>query len=107
MRNPTLPREGDLYKTFTVDTYTFEIRYGYYAENERNRVEPLPIFPDFVNNPVCTASGVPITTRLQIPCVHYQSSCPERPDGWCGDCVHYESYKDEFGLCRCRERKRE
>lgn len=106
MRNMTHPNEGDLYRIYTVDTHTFEIRYGYYAENERGRVEPLPIFPDFVEAPVYTETGVPVTTLLQIPCRHYQSSRSGRPDGWCGDCIHYESVQGEFGLCRCLYRKR-
>lgn len=107
MRTAANPKEGDLYKIYTVDSHTFEIRYGYYEENERGRVEPLPIFPDFVETPVYTKTGIPITTLLQIPCRHYRSGRPEAPDGWCGDCVHYDSVKDEFGLCRCPYRKRE
>ena len=107
MKNRTIPKEGDIYRVYTVDGHTFEIKYGYYSENERGRVEPLPVFPDLVDSPVYTASGMPVTTRLQSPCRHYQSCDPERPDEWCDDCIHYESVHGEFGLCRSSQRKRE
>lgn len=107
MRNIALPTEGDLYKIVVLDDHTFEIRYGYYAEEERGRVEPLPLFPDLVDRPVYTAGGVPVTTRLQIPCGHYYPNRTCQPEGWCGDCTHYENVREEFGLCRCPYRKRE
>ena len=43
-------RDGDLYKTVTVHGKTFELRYGYYEEYERESLfsEPIPIYPDFL-----------------------------------------------------------
>ena len=106
MRDPTLPKEGDLYKIFTLEGHTFEIRYGYYEENERGRVEPLPVYPDFLKDPHYTARGEPITSLIQMACPHYRSG-QDRPEYWCGDCAHYSGGKAEIGICRCPERKRE
>ena len=44
-------REGDLHKIVIIGDTVFEIRYGYTSEEERNRWEPVPIYPDFVNKP--------------------------------------------------------
>lgn len=104
---PTLPNEGDLYKTITVGDLTFEIRYGYYAENERGRVEPLPIFPDLVADPVFTSRGFPVTAYVQHPCKYYKPQHPSRPEDWCGDCRYYDGGQAKMGRCLCPKRKRE
>ncbi len=107
MKKMTTPQEGDLYKTYQVDTHTFHIRYGYYEENERGRVEPLPIFPDLIANPLYTVSGQPIVTLLQAPCREYDPRDPYRQEEWCGDCRHYAGGKEELGTCQCQCRKLE
>ena len=103
----TLPAEGDLYKLFVVDGHTFEIRYGYYEENERGRVEPLPVFPDLIKHPVYNEKGYPLAVRIQPACGHYRSRREKFPDGWCGDCIHYDGGREEMGRCLCPMRKRE
>lgn len=105
MRNTTLPKEGEVYRTYTVDQHTFEIRYGYHEENERGRVEPLPIFPDFEINPVYTQNGEPITAYVQYPCKHYSPRDPKEPEEWCGDCTYYDGGRIEMGRCLCPQRK--
>lgn len=105
--DPALPREGDLYKICTVDDLSFEIRYGYHTENERGRVEPLPIFPDMVAGPAYTRSGIPVTAYVQAPCGHYTPRHPSLPEEWCGDCVHYGGGREKMGRCLCPERQLE
>lgn len=96
-----LPREGDLYKVYQIDRHIFEIRYGYYADDERGRVEPLPVFPDLRTQPVYTAAGHPIVTLVQQPCDRYRPKNPLRREDWCGDCHHYSGGRDELGICLC------
>lgn len=102
---PELPKEGDLYRIITVDDLSFEIRYGYHAENERGRVEPLPIFPDLVAAPVFTHSGIPVTAYVQVPCRHYMPRQPAGPEDWCGDCIYYGGGRKKMGCCLCPHRK--
>lgn len=93
------PTEGALYRTYEIDDYIFEIYYGYYAEEERGRVEPLPVFPDLAEKAVFASSGERIVTSVQIPCGRYRPVDPEQPEGWCGDCLAYSGGKAEIGLC--------
>ena len=101
-----IPIDGELYKVYTVCGHRFEIRYGYYEEGERGRVDPVPIFPDFKQNPVYTQDGFRIVSLIQLPCKEY---CPknisERND-WCGDCIHYDGDKNEIAVCRCKNTTR-
>lgn len=106
-QDTTLPREGDLHRVYIVDNLSFEIRYGYHEENERGRVEPLPIFPDMVTDPVYTHSGIPVTAYVQAPCAHYTPRQQAYPEEWCGDCHHYGGGREKMGRCLCPERRRE
>lgn len=101
------PREGTLYRTYMIDDYKFDIFYGYYDENERGRVEPLPVFPDLMEQRVYAASGEMIVTALQAPCAQYDAKDPNRPEEWCGDCLHYAGGKAEIGICVHQENRRE
>lgn len=107
IRDSMQPREGDIYRIYTVEGLSFEIRYGYHAENERGRVEPLPIFPDMVETPVYTPGGIPVTTYTQAPCRHYKPWQPAEPEEWCGDCLYYDGGREKMGCCLCPERKRQ
>ena len=107
IRNQTFPREGDLFGIYTVDDLSFEIRYGYHAENERGRVEPLPIFPDMVASPAYTRGGLPVTAYVQSPCDHYRPRHQVCPEEWCGDCLHYGGGREKMGHCLCPARRRE
>ena len=106
MRSPALPKEGDLYRIYTVDDCTFEIRYGFYEEKERYLVEPLPIFPDMVTAPVYTSDGVPVTAYVQAPCSYYNPCMPQQPEEWCGDCLHYDGGQKKMGRCLCPQRRK-
>lgn len=107
MEERKIPGEGDLFGIYTVEDLTFEIRYGYHAENERGRVDPLPIFPDMVSVPVYTKNGIPVTACVQAPCRHYRPRNPDHPEEWCGDCLHYGGKREKMARCLCPERRRE
>lgn len=95
----TTPKEGDLYRTYQIDGHRFDIYYGYYDESERDRVEPLPIFPDLKQKAIHTETGERIVTSLQLPCPHYSPKDPDRPELWCGDCCSYAGGRAEMGVC--------
>ncbi len=107
MRKAQLPREGELYKVIDIENITFKIIYGYYEESERDKVEPLPVFPDLKDKPIYTARGYPVVTAIQEPCEYYTPLNKERSEQWCGDCIHYLSSSDEISVCGCKERKLE
>ena len=100
---PPTPKEGDLYKVIRLHGASFEIRYGYYADIDRD-LEPMEIYPDFKSNPAYTPDGAPFVTLMQDPCPHYQ---PRRksaePD--CSSCQYLERGEELIGICRCPQRK--
>ncbi len=104
MQKAVIPCEGDLYKVIEVDNNTFQILYGYYEESERDRVEPLPVFPDLKENPVYTSDGKPIVTAIQEPCEYYISKNENRSEEWCGDCISYLDADKEISICGCTEK---
>ncbi len=99
------PREGDLYKRVTVAGHQFELRYGYYEEQERLSYPPVVLFPDLSEGLLHCEKGYPLVTQVQDPCEFY---CPKKgaPDNWCGDCSHYEAEHREIGICRCEHRRK-
>lgn len=100
---PPVPQEGDLYKELTVFGETFEIRYGYYEEFERQHHEPMAIYPDFIKHPVYTEEGYPFVTAMQDICNHYEGI----PHGdTCCECGNFRKGPDLFGLCTCLHKKR-
>ena len=96
-------REGDLYKTLEIFGRRFALYYGYYEEYERERGEhPIPIYPDFCENPVYTEDGYPFVTQMQAACDRFGDG---REDRFCVDCPHYRDGEDLIGICLCEERK--
>ncbi len=104
MHKVAIPREGDLYKVIEIEKNTFKILYGYYEESERDKVEPLPVFPNLKENPVYTADGKPIVTAIQDPCEYYAPKNEERSEEWCGDCISYLNTDKEISVCGRTER---
>ena len=96
-------RDGDLYKIIELHGKVFELRYGYYEEFERERGDPLPIFPDFKNNPVYTKDGFPFVTQMQELCQYGSSSFK---DGCCVDCAYYKQGDDLIGICTNEKNKK-
>ena len=101
MSDRDTPKEGDLYKEVTISDKTFRLVYGYYEsfERENSLNEPIPIYPDFINEPQYTAEGIPIATAMQNICKYYLGKNDE--DSSCLDCGHFRSCEDLFGLCTC------
>ena len=97
--------EGTLYKNLTVFDKTFEVRYGYYEKFERENANsyPVPIYPDFLKDPLYTRDGHPFVTKMQELC-RFGSS--KFKDGCCADCPHYLHGEEMIGICTCAENRR-
>lgn len=95
-------RDGDLYKIINIDGIAFEIRYGYYEEFERDRSEPMPIYPDLISTPRYTTDGSPIVTAMQDVCHGFEGG--DRDLG-CYGCRHFRECEDLIGICHHPERK--
>lgn len=102
--SPT-PKEGDLYKEVTVSGKIFRLLYGYYESFERESQfnEPMPIYPDFINEPHYTSEGMPLVTAMQNVCERYSGKNDE--DSSCSDCVFFRKSEDLFGICECPQNK--
>ena len=98
-------REGDLYKIINIRDNTFEIRYGYYEEADRHSKysEPIPIFPDFIKEPIYTKEGYPFITHMQDKCKYYKGDLKEES---CYKCIHYKKQEDLIGICTCALNRR-
>ena len=98
---PAVPREGDLYKIIRLHGKTFEIRYGFYEEQDRHSrfAEPMEIYPDFIQNPQHTDEGVPFVTALQRPCPYFSGRITE--DSTCEECACYRQGEELIGICSC------
>ncbi len=104
--NTNLNREGDLYEIIEFCGKRYEIRYGYYADLERDRMDPVPIYPLFYESPEYSPEGYPIATRIQIPCDEYQLRDENINNEECADCKYFECGENgKFGLCKCENRR--
>lgn len=97
--------EGTLFKNISLFGKMFEIRYGYYADYERENEEnePIPIYPDFLQSPIFTDDGYPFVTQMQTPCQH--GEC-HHTDACCADCPHFLHGDELIGICRCEKNRR-
>ncbi len=98
-------REGDLYQVLTVEGENFEIRYGFYEEMDRisKYNDPIPIYPDFLENPQYNNEGYPFVTEMQDTCEYFKGKM--LVDICCG-CSHFEKGDDLIGICRCEKKKK-
>ena len=98
--------EGELYKIIRAYGISFEIYYGYYDDVDRQNpfIEPMEMYPDFIENPIYTDSGIPFVTAMQATCKHYKGEYDE--DNTCYQCLHYEKCEELLGVCRCRARQK-
>ena len=102
-------KEGELYKIITAHGKTFELRYGYYEEIDRESMHPMEIYPNFLENPVYTTEGIPFATAMQKPCKHFKlksKECDAGEDNTCYHCTYYEKCEELLGVCRCKTRQR-
>ena len=105
-------KEGELYKVVTTFGKTFELRYGYYEECDRQSplCNPVVIYPDFTKAPIYTDEGTPFVTMVQDACKNYRGEAKRTPDTTCAECKYFERGEDWIGICKCphnRERKNE
>ena len=98
-------KEGDLYKVVKISDLTFEIKYGYYDEGDRYSKynEPIPIYPDFIENPTYTKEGFPLVTQMQDKCKYFKGNLKEES---CFKCLHYKEVEDLIGICNCYFKKK-
>lgn len=97
--------EGELFKIITLHGRSFELRYGYYEDYERESEysEPIPIYPDFLKEPQYTDEGHPFVTQMQTLCEHGKSNYS---DGVCADCSHFLYGEELIGICKCESRRK-
>lgn len=97
------PKEGDLYKIVNTYGRTFELRYGYYEECDRQSplCQPIVIYPDFTREPVYTEKGAPFVTMMQDACKRFAGEIKRTPDTTCAECRHFVKGEEWFGICNC------
>lgn len=102
--NESEHQEGELYKVLTTFGKTFELRYGYYGEKDRQNplCQPAVIYPDFVAEPLYTDEGEPFVTMMQDACSSYHGNCPKTPDTTCAECEYFCRGEEWFGVCKCQ-----
>ena len=100
--------EGELYKVVTIFGKTFELRYGYYEECDRQSplCAPVVIYPDFTKEPVYTDEGTPFVTMMQDTCKSYRGDTKRTPDTTCDECKYFQCGEDWIGICKCVLRRR-
>ena len=103
-----IPKEGDLYKIVTTFGKTFELRYGYYEECDRQSLlcEPVVIYPDFLGEPVYTDNGEPFVTMVQDVCKSYRGESKSTPNTTCAECKYFQHGEDWFGICTFSKNRR-
>ena len=100
-------KEGDLYKVITTFGRTFELRFGYYEECDRQNplCNPVVIYPDFQKEPVYTEAGAPFVTMMQDACKSYHGDAKRTPDTTCAECTYFQRGEEWFGVCSCTKNK--
>ncbi len=100
-------KEGDLYRIVTTFGKTFELRYGYYEECDRQNslCEPVIIYPDFAREPLYTDKGAPFVTMMQDACESYKGETKRTPDTICEECQYFKQGEEWFGICTCPKNK--
>ena len=102
-------KEGELYKVIKAHGRTFELRYGYYEERDRQNphAEPTELYPNFIEHPLYTNEGLPFVTAMQSICGQFKlksKECDEGVDNTCYNCIYYEQCEELLGLCKCKAR---
>ena len=97
--------EGELYKVICAHGQTFRLYYGYYEECDRQNeaVEPMPIYPDFLSDPLYTDTGLPFVTMMQDSCDYYVGKSVGESE--CADCEFYSHCEELLGICICPQNK--
>lgn len=100
--------EGDLYKEVKTFGRTFELRYGYYGDQDRQNplCTPAVIYPDFTREPLYTDNGEPFVTMMQDNCPNYRGENSKTPDTTCSECEYFKRGEEWFGICTCEKNKK-
>ena len=92
-------REGELYKTVNTFGKSFELRYGYYDDIDRNH-PPDIIYPDFKKRPIYTDGGEPFVTMMQDACHAFCGAAERTSDTTCADCNYFVRGEEWIGICQ-------
>ena len=106
--NIQVHQEGELYRVVTTFGKTFELRYGYYDERDRQNplCAPAVIYPDFQQVPLYTDTGQPFVTVMQDAGNGFKGENEQTPDTTCAECQHFAQGEDWFGICNCLKKRR-
>ena len=106
--NVTAHEEGELYRVVTTYGKTFELRYGYYGEKDRQNpmCDPAVIYPDFTVEPLYTDGGEPFVTMMQDACNCYKGKNKRTQDTTCEECQYFQHGEEWFGICTCAKNKK-
>ena len=96
------PQEGEVFKIIMLGGKSFEIKYGYYEDYERNAGDPIPIYPDFIKEPCYANDGRPFVTQMQDTC---KTASDRHLDGFCVECKHFCYGEDLIGFCNFGKNK--
>lgn len=100
-----VPEEGELYKEIKLHGQTFPLYYGYYAKCERENpaIDPMPIYPNFLEEPRYTDEGFAFVTKMQDSCRHYVGKLGKFNE--CAECEYYLHGDELLGICTCSKNK--
>ena len=106
--NSEFHNEGELCKVVCTFGKTFELRYGYYEECDRQNplCKPVVIYPDFLCEPVYTEQGEPFVTMVQDACKSYKGEAKRTLDTTCAECKYFRRGEDWFGICTSLRNRR-
>ena len=106
--NESEHKEGELYKIITTFGKTFELRYGYYGECDRQNplCQPAVIYPDFTVEPLFTDTGEPFVTMMQDACASYRGESKKTPDTTCAECKYFKRGEEWFGVCKFEQNRK-
>jgi len=106
MNGSIIPKEGELFQVVLVDEYRFELRYGFYEESDRAMGEPVPIYPNLIEEPLYTKEGRPLVTAIQSSCEQYEILEGYEDEGTCSSCKYYPNVWKEISICQCEKKRR-
>ena len=98
-------KEGDVYKTVVAGGHSFSLRYGYYEDFERNRGEPVVIYPDLKETPMYSTDGFRLVTAIQDVCDSFEARDAVEEDSCCCDCIFYPNPQSCIDICTCEQNR--
>ncbi len=99
-------KEGELFKTIEIEGVKFPVYYGYYSPCDKGLSETVPIFPDFIKEPLYSLNGAPFVTADQDLCQFFKPKKTVSGENWCNDCKFFSQKGEIIGLCSNENRRR-